>query len=154
MVRSLSSHNCFFSTHSYSLSLCRRASIYTEYLDRKGFRKVFYSSFSTNIQNLVQRIRCFRIWSSAQDYAVIRPTKMAGWNYFVPVRYQLPKGTSAGLVHEYLIHRVGRIYRELRISGKCWRVVVGGIVVANDPGSQEYMSGREVKWEGIVGMTK
>ena len=30
----------------------------------------------------------------------------------------------------------------------------GEIVVVNDPGSQEFTSGREVDWEGFVGMTK
>jgi len=29
----------------------------------------------------------------------------------------------------------------------------GEIVVVNDPGSQEFMSGREVDWKGFVGMT-
>ena len=32
--------------------------------------------------------------------------------------------------------------------------MVGGIVVTNDPGSQEFMSGGEVDWEEIVGISK
>jgi len=35
------------------------------------FRKVFYLSFSTNIQNPVLEILFSRIWSSAQDHAVL-----------------------------------------------------------------------------------
>ena len=35
------------------------------------FRKLFNLLFATNITNLVQRIRCSRIWSSALDYAVL-----------------------------------------------------------------------------------
>jgi len=37
----------------------------------QDFRKLFYVSFSTNIQTLVQRIRCSSIWSSAHDYALL-----------------------------------------------------------------------------------
>jgi len=35
---------------------------------------------------------------------------MIGWKCFVPVRYQLPKGSVAGLAltYFYMMHRVGR----------------------------------------------
>jgi len=88
------------------------------------FRKMILLIIQNNSSNLVRRIRSFRIWSSAQDYAVngfipqhcwiadFHLINMISWKYFVPLGYQLSKGKSArnALKYFYMIHRVGRIY--------------------------------------------
>ena len=78
--------------------------IFTAWLP--DFRKLFYLSFSTNISNRFWRIKCSRIWSSAQDHAVlvlllnIFELLISAWSimirrkYFVPFRYQLPKDSK------------------------------------------------------------
>jgi len=45
-----------------------------------------------------------------------RQINMIGRKCYVPIRYQLPKGKSAGLAlnYFYMIHRVGRISRLVR----------------------------------------
>ena len=81
------------------------------------FRKLIYLLFSANIENLLRKIKFSRIWSSAQDYAVLFDrvlhfclTKMVRRKCVVPVRYWHPKGKLAGLffTYFYMIHMVGR----------------------------------------------
>jgi len=67
---------------------------------------------------LVRRIKWSRIWSSAQDYAVLVLLRITSgwsiscrpsWKKFIPVMYQPWMGTSVGLALKYgcMIHRVG-----------------------------------------------
>jgi len=64
-------------------------------------------SFSTNMQNPVPRIVFSRIWSSTRSCGTgfitqpswllhFRPTKMVRRKFFVPLRYQPPRGISRG----------------------------------------------------------
>jgi len=86
------------------------------------FRKVFYLSFSTNFSNRFWRIKCSRIWSSAQDDAVlvlflnIVELFISTWSimirrkYFVPFRYQLPKD-SKGRIGGLFLMGTAALYR-------------------------------------------
>jgi len=85
------------------------------------FRNLFYSSFSTNMKNLVldQMLQDMILRTRLCGTGLITPPgwlfhfdpiKMVGRKCFVPVRSQLPKCKSAGLAHNYLymIDRVGQ----------------------------------------------
>ena len=93
------------------------------------FWKSFCLSFSTNIQTLCggsdapgsdppHKIKRYRFYTQhgwtcmvEQGWVVYFPlTKMVTRKWFVPVRYQLPKGKSEGVALEdfYMIRRVGR----------------------------------------------
>jgi len=95
-------------SYIYIIHICPTRSIVMFASLLPDFWKIFYLLRSTNVQNLVKRIRCSRNWSFTHDYAVLglllipnrwfisTRTKWSDGNVLYPVRYQLPKGTPAG----------------------------------------------------------
>jgi len=88
-----------------------------------------FTYHSEQIFKCCAKDRCSKIWSSAQDYAVAvlllnmieslisTLTKIFRRKWFVPVRYQLPKGKMVGIDLQYLyvIRRFGWIYTFMHI---------------------------------------
>jgi len=85
------------------------------------FRRLLYLSFSTNIQILCggldapgsdppHKIMQYWFYHSSLLADAFSPDENGREKIFVPIRYQLPKGTSAGLALEYfnVLYRVGQ----------------------------------------------
>jgi len=86
--------------------------IYVHFLAAR-FQKIFlfivqykyreYCAEDQMLQDLILRTRlCGTGFIAHLDLLIhFHLTNMVGWQYFVPVRYQVPKGTSAGLALKY-----------------------------------------------------
>ena len=118
MYESRHTHEWVMSHRATQLSMYVHCLIYRFQVIISLIVQYKYKKSCAEDQMLLDLILRMRLCSTAYTVFDTHPvwpfhfhlTKMVGRKYFIPVRYQCPKGTLAGLVFEYfyMIHRVGR----------------------------------------------